>query len=130
MRPNFSDDYTACKSFIRYLEERGEDYDLWELNECRLLNNFDTPPYIVAMIEGAGYRGLFLNDLIFYLNKFQPHFYLYSSKFDPYVPPASFRDLAERLSEESNQFYYNLQNSGHDGFYTEEKVWLELQYDR
>lgn len=53
-------------------------------------------------------------------------FYLYSGKYDQVVPVESFAPELKAISELPNVHYTGFTSSGHDGYRTEPKIWLDL----
>ena len=53
-------------------------------------------------------------------------FFWYSGEKDPYVPVESFTDEIAAVKSLPNVHYTNFSGTGHDGFYSEPKVWQDL----
>lgn len=54
------------------------------------------------------------------------HFYLYSGELDQMVPRENFVEQVAAVSSLENFQYVNFENSAHDGFSTENRVWEDL----
>jgi pimeloyl-ACP methyl ester carboxylesterase len=53
-------------------------------------------------------------------------FYLYSGQKDAYVPVANFTEELRYIKDLPNVHYTHFLNTGHDGFFTEARVWNDL----
>ncbi|MBP9706379.1 MAG: alpha/beta fold hydrolase [Oligoflexales bacterium] len=129
VRNNFSYDYVGCRSFLDRLNSLMETYDNWILSECKLTDIGPAPDVILDMINGIGFRPYGYYDLTKSLNESDSKLFLYSSEYDPYVPPASFNDLAAVLVP-SRHTYMEIKNSGHDAFLKDPSIWRDLFHDR
>jgi pimeloyl-ACP methyl ester carboxylesterase len=96
----------------------------WPINECRLLSAIRAPWDALVSQLGAG--DPFSLKLVASQLAQHPQLplYLYSGGEDVFVPIALFSEETQALG--SRIHYLNFPKSGHDGFYTEQQVWDDL----
>ena len=120
------DDKSSCEAGMNQLESEGLSPKSWRFNECRLLSaltfdginadpslsQFSIDPLRIDVIENQ-------------LTKFPKlPLYLYAGQKDSLVPAATFKEEAAALGDRIT--YREFPNSGHDGFYSERQVWIDL----
>ncbi len=113
-----------CDDVYSRLEAKGEKPLDWTINECRLLAGMTTifDKYIYGITETDPFR---IADIEAALSANpQLPFFLYSGQQDVFVPVATFQPEVSALGNRIQ--YTNFPNTGHDGFFTEAKVWSDL----
>ena len=123
--PGYTDN-TACQASLVKLQQSPETTSPanWPINECRLLMALHGPWDQILPQLGHG-DPVSLDHVAAQLNQ-APNlrFFLYSGGEDVFVPVSIFSEEVARLG--SRITYRNFPDSGHDGFYTEEKIWDDL----
>lgn len=124
MQPGLADTEKLCDQVYSQLQSQGETPLSWPINECRLLaamkNTFD--PLVQGMTH---YDPLLLENFETALkNSPTTLFDLYSGQQDVFVPVETFADEVQALG--SRIQYVNFPDTGHDGFFTEQRVWDDL----
>jgi pimeloyl-ACP methyl ester carboxylesterase len=125
-------DRPTCDAIFTRLRARGENPDSYLLHECMATMQFPAPNSLRdrdARLQrlGAtfGTDHLSIEQLKSSLTgRVDSKFYLYSGKLDPMVPVENFSNEVASLG--SAITYRNFQKSGHDGYYTEHQIALDV----
>lgn len=118
-------DAESCKLVNHKLEQAGETPQDWLLNECRLLAGMQNEQWSQLLATITVNKSMEPKQLKASLEK-NPSlpFYLYSGEKDVFVPIETFQEEVATLG---NLIHYTqFSTSGHEGFYTEAKVWEDL----
>lgn len=121
--------FDFCTEPLRRLRARGEDPDGWVLNECRLmagLTNEKWDPWLREMTKDKSIvdEATLTQLKAARLARPEVPFYLYAGAMDVFVPAATFAEETAFLGSVVN--FTLFPESGHEGFYTEAKVWEDL----
>lgn len=123
-------DLKFCDRPLEILRQKGEHPETWALNECRLLADIHNSKWDPLMLEflktHKGYADPIPLVKIKENLQLYPklNFFLYSGQADVFVPLETFQEEINFLAPLVH--YTNFPNSGHEGFFTEEKVWQDL----
>jgi len=124
----------TCTRVLKELESDGHNLSDWLFNECRRnvswksTDNKSGSTYSLrnSLEEYIPHDPIPFDDLKDSFSQYQDRpFYLYSGKFDAYVPPATFKEEVEALGELIQ--YKEFPTTAHGGFYTETEVWENLE---
>jgi pimeloyl-ACP methyl ester carboxylesterase len=117
-----------CQQVNTSLKEDGHAPDSWALNECRYLSDLVTP--YSALIKNISFDQaqldpVLLKDLKLSLDQNPTlQFYLSAGHLDSLIPTEAFEEEVAVLGTRIN--YTIFENSGHEGYRTEDKIWAEL----
>ncbi|MGZ3651406.1 MAG: alpha/beta fold hydrolase [Bdellovibrionota bacterium] len=115
--PGYSDK-EGCSETMKRLRAAGENPDNFDINECRLLGNFDSP--FDALLAKVNAAPISLDRIDQNIVQGGPEFFLFSGQQDVFVPFATFDEEVKRLGVQVH--YESFPRSGHEGFYTEPHV--------
>ncbi len=120
------EDFSHCAEVRRRLMKAGEKPDDWAINECRFLAavHVKVEELTIEASKTASDPQFASDTLKALVANPQIPFYLYSGEKDVFVPVETFSEETELLK--GHIIYRNFQESGHEGFYTEPKVWEDL----
>lgn len=118
-------DRDECNEAFKRLKAAGDNPEQWAINECRILialqnRQFDTlldsvkitDPLTIGSVKSALEKNPDLR------------FFLYAGQKDVFVPVETFQEEAQKLKGIIN--FQIFQDSGHEGFHTEQQVWNNL----
>ena len=127
-----TDAYT-CQKIQSALLTEGIDIEAGYSNECLRSLQMQKQSVTPAVDSLIPYKNLVQDTLTIsdFANVLQTtgqniSFYLYSGNRDTYVPKTNFNEEVSIVGNFKNVFYTNFTGTGHDGFLTEPKVWLDL----
>jgi hypothetical protein len=120
--------HSSCVKIYDRLADLGISKDQLLLNECMdniQFNYSNKSNEYVAQTLGPKRDLMTIQEFKNALSKMKPKtFYLYSGEKDSFVPKESFQEELAIVKDLLN--YTHFENSGHEGFYTEDKVWADL----
>ena len=123
------DNFYCQKIRTDILKENNIDLSKVLINECMYNLQVPNPKATDSSLSVQG-----LTQDILSLNSFVSamttnstlQFFWYSGEKDPYVPVENFKDELAAVKNLPNVHYTDFSGTGHDGFYSEPKVWQDL----
>ncbi len=129
--PSFN--FPTCSKIFARLEAEGKNPGSWRLHECKVAiqtgNADPESDQVIADYLSYVPQNILDLEVVVAAATSSPNipFYLYSSGQDGFVPEETFAEEVARLG--SRIYYENFPTSGHEGFATEEKIWVNLLND-
>lgn len=118
-------DREECLEAFKRLKAAGDDPDLWAINECRVIINLQNKQFDNVLSAVTVSDPLTIDSVKEALtNNPELKLFLYSGQKDVFVPVDTFTEETQKLNGMIQ--YTNFQNSGHEGFNTEQLIWDEL----
>ena len=122
---NGDSDSDSCNKVTAKLEAEGEHPLDWLINECRLLSGMQNDQWTAVL------SSIKINKAITpeqFKTALEVHselpFFLYAGEKDVFVP---FETFAEELATLGSRItYHQFPDTGHEGFYAEQKVWDDI----
>jgi len=121
-------DRDECNQAFKRLTTAGDNPEKWPINECRVLINLENHQFDKVLGSVQVTDALTVDSVSAALIKNSDlKFYLYAGEQDVFVPIETFQELAQKLNGLINFNFEIFKDSGHEGFFSEQKIWDDLR---